>query len=188
MPRSILGMLLLLAAVLAACHRPRPEPVTSPTRFYDFRFGEQPAGYFEITDDGDEIRMNAVFAIDGEVCENPFTLRYAGDRVTAYQIGDGPWQVVPPDRYPTSAYPLLVPRVRERMVHQAIREGDGSDLGETVLVRDGDIVTETRGGQVVRVFRLDAQGAIVAIDWGGGATSTLRADRAAAVAGSPLAK
>lgn len=159
-----------------------------PTRFYDFRFGEQPAGCFEITDDGNEIRMNAVFVMEGERYENPFALRYAGDRVTAYQTGDGPWTAVPPDCHPTSAYPLLVPRVRDRLVYRAIREGDGSDLGETLLVRDGDTVTETRGGTVVRVFGLDGQGGIIAIDWGGGATSTLRVDRRAAVAGSPLAE
>ena len=157
-------------------------------RFYDFRFGEQPAGCFEITDDGNEIRMNAVFVMKGERYENPFALRYIGDRVTSYRTGDGPWMTVPPDCHPTSAYPLLVPRVRDRLVYTAIREGDGSNLGETVLDRDGDTVTETRDGRVVRVFRLDGQGAIVAIDWGGGATSTLRADRRAAVAGSPLAE
>jgi len=184
----IICFLFFLVAVLSACRQPRQEPVMSPTRYYDFRFGDQPAGSFEITDDGREIRMNAIFEMQGERYENPFALRYTGERVTAYQTADGPWTVVPADHHPTSAYPLLVPRVRDRLVYRAIREGDGSDLGETLLVREGDTVTETRGGQVVRVFRLDAQGAIIAIDWGGGATSTLRADRRTALAGSPLAE
>ena len=188
MRRIVIALVLMLIAATAACHRPTPEPPMTATRFYDFRFDAQPAGYFEISDDGSEIRMNAVFVMEGERCENPFALRYRGDRVLAYQIGDDAWQEVPPDAYPTSAYPLLVPRVRDRLVHRAIREGDGGDLGETLLVRTGDTVTETRAGQVIRVFTLDAQGTIVAIDWGGGATSTLRADRAAAMAGSPVAE
>ncbi len=158
------------------------------TRHYDFRFGEQKAGYFTVSDDGQELTMNATFVMGGETYENPFAVRHAGGRVTAYRCGDGPWTELPPgsDRYPTSAYPLLVPLVEDRRSYIAINEGSGEEMPGTELVRDGGIVTESRGGKTVRVFHLDAARGIWKIEWGGGAVSELRASKAEAVAGSPL--
>lgn len=176
---------------LAACGRAVPPERTamSATVFYDFRIGGENRGWFEIADDGREIAMNAVFTMGGETYANPFRVRHAAGRATAYRVGDGDWvEVVEPRRrQPTSAYPLLVAAVRDRLTYVAITEGSGAELGETLLERSGDTVIETRGGKTVRSFTLDSAGRIVRIAWGGGAVSEMKADRASAVAGSPHA-
>lgn len=154
------------------------------TRWYDFRFNGNPAGWFEIHESRGEIAMNAVFSMDGKVWENPFGVRHTDRSVLAYRCTPDTW--IPfahgPDRYPTSAYPLLVPQVRERLKYFAVNEGSGKEEGETELTRDGDMVIERRGGREIRRFRLDAHCAIIWINWGGGATSTLKANEAEAKA------
>ncbi|MBA3685862.1 MAG: hypothetical protein H0W72_11570 [Planctomycetes bacterium] len=185
--RTSIIVVMALALVGCRAHLPTEPPMTA-TRSYDFRFGTENAGYFEISDTGREITMNAVFAMDGQTYENPFAVRHDGQRVTAYRCGDGEWQALPPgsDKYPTSAYPLLVPRVRDRLTYVAINEGSGEEHPDTELVRTGGIVTESRGGKVSRVFHVDAERGIWKIEWGGGAVSELRAGKAEALAGSPI--
>jgi hypothetical protein len=88
------------------------------------------------------------------------------------------------NHYPTSAYPLLLPRVEEKFVYISVDEGTGEIAGETMLERTGDVITETRQGQLLRQFRM--KGDIpIEIDWGG-PISTLRDSLVEAKAGSPL--
>ncbi len=182
---------ILIACALVCvvgCNRSRSDKEALP-QYYDFRIGHENAGYFAITDTGSEVAMIAMFTLQGETSENPFGYRYTGDRVTAYRTGARDWTTMPPgdNRFPTSAYPLLLRGLAEQRTYLAINEGTGENLGETELVRVDDVVTESRKGRTIRVFHLDAKGRIAVIDWGGGATSTLRADKREACAGSPFA-
>lgn len=88
------------------------------------------------------------------------------------------------NHYPTSAYPLLLPRVEDRLVYISIDEGTGEINGETVLERSGDTITETHRDAVIRRFRMK-DGTPIEIDWGG-PISTLHETLAEAKAGSPL--
>ncbi len=179
---------LLLSCTLVASCAPRELKVVQSHDFHDFRFGDRNAGYFEIRDDGSEIFMNAVFEMKGERYENPFGVRYEHDRVLAFRMGDGDWvdfATYPANHYPTSAYPLLLRRLQDRLEYQAVEEGTGDVLGKTLLERVGDTVTETRNGKVVRKYVL-RDGKPVEIEWGGGAVSHIAESYEDAVKGSPF--
>lgn len=156
-------------------------------RYYTFGFGDSNAGWYEISETESEISMNATFMLEGQRTVNRVSVRHAGDEVTAYRVGDGPWVANPdPSRiYPTSAYALLVRRIADRLTYVGLTEGDESELREVVLIRDGDIVTEIVGGAVSRRFCL-RNGVIVRIHWGD-AISELRPTLELARAGSDFA-
>ncbi len=156
-------------------------------RFYDFRLEDQPVGYFTVRDDGREISMNVVFEVEGRVIENPFALRYEGERTIQYRIGDGEWTdegLISPEHYPTSAYPILLEMMRGPMTYVAVSEADGAEIGVTSLVRDGETVREIREERMVREFRM-RDGIPYRIDWGG-AVSTLCDSLEDAVRGTRL--
>ena len=180
-------LLLVLCTLAAACARKGPD-VAKSQEFYDFRFGDQNAGYFEISDDGSTICMKAVFQMEGERYENPFRVRYERERVLAFKTGDGDWVEMgryPADHFPTSAFPLLLRRLQDKLEYQAIEEGTGNVLGKTVLERVEDTVTETRDGKVVRRFVLRDEKPIE-IEWGGGAVSHIAESYKDAVKDSPF--
>ena len=137
--------------------------------YYDFSIGEQNAGYYTINSRPGVITMLAKFMLDGEIYENFFELKHDGDRVTAYRSGEGGWQSMEEfgeDHYPTSAYPLLLGKVKDRYVYQSIDEGSGEVQGETVLVRSGKRIIEKRRHITRRVFWMDGN-IPIKIDWGG---------------------
>jgi len=152
---------------------------------YDFRFGDQNAGYFTIAEAADHIRMVAIFKLGDEVFENAYELRLADGRVTHYKAGDNDWQPLPPDAqvYPTSAYSLLVGKVSAPINYLALQEATG-ELIATELRREGDCVIESSNGKTIRQFWLDSD-EIVKIDWGG-PISALCTSLAEAKAGSDL--
>lgn len=156
--------------------------------YYSFAIGGIGVGWFEIADDGEEIRMCATFEMGGERYDNPFALRYDGDRVLAWRAGGDDWTDNPePERlYPSCAYPLLVPLVVEALRYDQVVEGSGEIVAGVVLQRAGDQVTESKLGVPARRFWFDHAGTIVRIDWGG-ALSELRDGPDAAKAGSPFA-
>jgi hypothetical protein len=180
--RVLLAAMMLMA--VSGCARKEP---TMTSRWYDFRFAGERAGWFELHESPGELSENAVFQMDGKVWENPFGVRHAGGRVTAYRCTPDTWIAAPAggDRYPTSAFPLLVPRVRDRVAYTEINEGTGAEQ-PAEMVRTGDVVETRTGGKVATRFHLDPDGTIRSIEWGGGATSTLVAGEAEAKAGLPF--
>lgn len=138
--------------------------------FYDFRFGTENAGYYTVTEDGDTFHMDVAFVSGGEVCRTPFSFRHDGARVLAYRIGNGEWTtrgLDSPNHFPTSAYPLLLRIMGDELTYIAVMEGVGSILGETLLMRRGNLVYEIHDGAVVREFEL-RDGVPVRINWAGG--------------------
>ncbi len=103
-------------------------------RYYTFAFGDINAGWYEINEEDGEISENATFMLEGRLTVNRFSLRQVDGKVTAYRVGDGDWIDDPdPSRcYPTSAYPLLVPQVVDRLAYTGLHEGDGAELDEVV--------------------------------------------------------
>ena len=140
---------------------------------YDFRIGDRDAGTFVVLDDGAQLQQMVSFqADDGGQYENRYAVRYLEGRVTAYQVGEGDWidcASLPPDHFPTSAYPLLVRSGVNRYV--AIDEETGM-LSPRELEHLSDRVIERQQGTPIRTFHL-RDGVIVRIDWGG-AVSSLR--------------
>ena len=156
-------------------------------RFYDFAFADKNAGYFEIRQDKGMIYQNAKFQMGEVTYENPFSLKIEGNRVLAYKMGDGDWvdfTGYPEDNYPESAYPLLLPRVKEELSYFAVSEKDGTIMGRTVLKRTEDLIEETRDGKIVRTFRMK-NGVPIEINWGG-PVSHLKESLREAVSGSPI--
>jgi hypothetical protein len=136
---------------------------------YDFRFGEENAGTFEICDDGGHITMNACFTLDGELLENPFELKYDGDTLLACKARDEDWvdlTSLPDNHFPSCAYPLLLPRVQDRLEYQAVSDSDGSIQGLTVLTREGNLITETHDGNFQRSFLMEDD-IPIEINWNG---------------------
>jgi hypothetical protein len=157
-------------------------------RYYDFKLGQINLGYFTIVRKPGHIMMMAKFETDGEVTENLFELKLDDHHVTAFKIGGGEWQNMDQygkNHYPTSAYPLLLPRVKELFVYHSIDESTGEVEGERMLERVGDVITESLAGKITRVFQMK-DGIPVEINWGG-PISTLRDSLKDAKAGSPFA-
>ena len=156
--------------------------------YYDFKMDNKNAGYFMIEEKPELVKMSAVFKMDEEISVNEFQVKIEENRVTAYKIGENDWIDFNYgiNFYPTSAYPLLVKNVRNKVVYIAVHEGKNEVLGATELIRKGDIVTEVRDNKVVRKFWLDGN-KIIKIDWGG-ATSTLKDTLEQAAQGTGLAK
>ena len=137
-------------------------------RHYDFKIGGKNAGYYMITSKPGYIVMVAMFTLDGKFYENLFELKHDGHNVTAYKTATVDWQSMElygANHYPTSAYPLLLAQVKEKYVYIAIDEGTGEIQGETTLERNGEIITETRDGKTLRLFRMKDD-IPVEIDWG----------------------
>lgn len=139
------------------------------TYYYDFRCDNTPCGYFELADTGAELHMNAHFEINGKLSENLFAVRYVGDVVTAYRVGEGAWRttgLISHDHYPSAAYVVLLRHLGKHPTYIAVDEGKGTVLGETELRQEGDVVREIRAGRVVRTFTVENE-QVTAIDWGG---------------------
>jgi hypothetical protein len=164
-------------------------------RFYDFTIDGAPSGYFEISDDGAALAMNAVFVYGGKTIENPFGVTYErgpdGLKIIGFRAGTGPYLspeelALPKDHYPSCAYPLLLGRVKRSWEYVCVSEKDGTPEGRRVLTREGTVIRETLNGSIARQFTMEGD-VPVAIHWGGPARSTLKRTRDAAVAGSPMA-
>ena len=139
--------------------------------FYDFCFGGENRGYYHLQQTDTVLYSETKFhQPNGELYVNTFTLQLEGDKVLAYQYRDEAWvdfRAQPKHIYPTSAYPLLLPKaLNDPYVYTAFSEHDGSVLGETVLTKKGQDITEVRQGNTVRRFTMRG-GTPIYIDWGG---------------------
>lgn len=184
-----LSIMIGIGVLLLGCAQPHRETkaMNDYTRYYDFIINDENAGYFTIVRKGDIIDMNAIFQMDQEIYENPFSLQLADEEVVAYRVADNAWIPVPnpgSQGYPTSAYPILINRANPQYTYLAFHDGSGEMLGETVLLRDGDVITETRAGRIIRKFVMEGSTPVV-IDWGG-AVSHVKESQEAAQSGSPL--
>lgn len=156
--------------------------------YYDFRIGNTNAGMFEIAMDRTLIFQRAAFEIDGKREESIFSIMHTDGVVTAVKCRDNDWLAVEHGaelRYPTAAFPLLLPKVRDEYEYQAFNECSGEELGVITLKRNGAEIVEIHNQHIQRRFTMDGD-IPGAIDWGG-AISHLKPSRAAALAGSPLA-
>lgn len=123
--------------------------------------------------------------------QNIFQVKFEPDlqnQVVAYKHNNGGWVNVGAGQYPTSAYPLLLPKVVSSFSYLAVSEDTGEILGEAVLEHVGDEITETIEGNIMRRFTLNPQksDAIpISIDWGG-AVSFLCKDELEAVKGTNI--
>lgn len=157
-------------------------------RYYDFKLGDENVGYFEIRLTDGELFQNARLRIDDETQDNLFWMRVAGDKALAFKAGrGGEWISMGEygaDQYPTSAFPLLLPMVRDRLEYTPILERSGQLGQPRTLRRIGAVIEETSGERFTRSFRME-KGIPVEIDWGG-AVSALKDGLEAAKKGSPL--
>ncbi|MEM7362832.1 MAG: hypothetical protein AAF525_02305 [Pseudomonadota bacterium] len=150
--------------------------------FYSFEAGGEHIGvsYLRITSRR-LLSVTRFLESEGSIYTNRFDLELDDGRVRAIQQGDGPWtnlMDLPDDHYPSSAYPLLLPRVRDTFVYTQVSDSDGSPVAVTRLVKETDDIVEYQNGQVRRRFTMNGD-TPTRIDWGG-AYSTLRADAGSA--------
>ena len=157
-------------------------------RYYDFRLGDENVGYFEIRLMDGELFQNAKFHVDGGIQENVFCMRLVGDKAHAFKVGrSGEWismEEYEADQYPTSAFPLLLPMVSDRLEYTPILEQSGQLGAPRTLRKLGAVIKETSGKRFTRSFRMEKE-VPIEIDWGG-AVSTLKDGLEDAKKGSPL--
>lgn len=157
--------------------------------FYDFKLDDDNAGFFEIKIESNEIYQNVKFKNGNEIYENPFFLKLEKDQVIAFKKGDGTWVNIKDykeNHYPSSAYPLLLPKVKDRLEYFQINEATGNVEGLTILERAGDTINEYRDQKLLRSFKM-TDSTPVEINWGG-ACSKMRSSFEEALAGSPLVR
>ena len=159
-----------------------------PVRYYTFEIDGKHVGFYEESDVGGELLMNARMEIDGEAYENPFGIRHVDGRVTTWRVGDSDWRDFNEAEgvYPGSALPLLAPRALENgsFTYTPFHEGRGEvDQPATLEHRGDGVVVEIIDGEPGRrvVFEGDT---IVEYGWGGTARSVLCDSREDAVRGT----
>jgi len=154
---------------------------------YDFKFGLANAGYFSITNKSGHITQFANFHVDGDIVESLFEIKHDGKHALECKVGDGVWRSMGDHgdyHFPGCAYPLFLPLVKDEFIYTEIDETTGGLMGKVVLKRSDDTITETRGDQVLREFKM--RGDIpVQINWGG-PISTLHDSLDNAKANSPI--
>jgi len=157
-------------------------------RYYDFFMGSEKAGYFEIKDDGNVLTMNAIFKMNGQVHVNPFSVRHVGNKILAFRAHEGQWnnsESLSNNQYPSSAWPFLLPQVSNSLSYELINDVDAKVIEMRVLIRQGNIITESADGKTTRTFILDGE-IPIEINWGGPAKSHLKQSCEEALAGSNL--
>jgi len=101
---------------------------------------------------------------------NVFELKLSQHKILACKHGNTSWidlSHLPHTHYPSCAYPLYLPQVMNTVYkYIQVSEDDGSIVGHTVLVPEGNDITESQGGQMKRRFTMDGDTPI-AINWGG---------------------
>ena len=158
------------------------------TSYYTFEFGDQNAGYYELTQEADSIYQKAHFKMEEYEIINIFHLKLADGVVTAFQYKEDGWVDMSKfgeDCYPSSAFPLLLEKANPIFAYQSIDESEAAVTASLQLHREGNCITETEDGETVRKFWLEA-GQVIKIDWGG-PISRLCTSKEEAMAGSPCA-
>lgn len=178
--------------------------------FYNFCFpdakeGFENFGFYYLSHQLNYIYSHTEFNTPKGIYRNIFKLKIKDTTVTAYKHNDGTWVNVQANHFPTSAYPLLLPKVGdESLRYLCISEATGELIGETVLARVGNDIIETRQdkltGQdkIIRIFTMKQESDLYikvpryipnyiprSIDWSG-AKSFLCSNKIEAVKGTNL--
>jgi hypothetical protein len=102
----------------------------------------------------------------------PYEVKFGSD--------ESEWKQVPPDAYPTSAYPLVLGK--NLIKYTAFIEETGELRSRRIISTDGFRI-EYEDEKEIRRFKIES-GMIVSISWGGSAVSVLQESRAAAILGA----
>ena len=159
-------------------------------------------GFYYLSHQDGRIYSHTEFNTPDGIYRNIFNLKIKESTVIAYKHNDGPWVDVQENHFPTSAYPLLLPKVgNEPLRYLCISEDTGELIGEAVLTRqvndEAIDIVETVQHKVMRRFTMAIEAKTKeaeshpelpsflpkSIDWGG-AKSFLCRDEAEAVQGT----
>jgi hypothetical protein len=157
------------------------------TYFYDFRINEKNLGFFEIKFEKDQIYQNVKFQDGNDVYENPFYLKLDSGKLVAFKKAAGDWVLIQrygENHFPSSAYPILLGQIVDRLQYYQINEGNEEVEGITILEKSGSIINEYRQKKLMRSFKME-NGLPVEINWGE-AISRIKKTFAEAIEGSPL--
>ena len=155
--------------------------------YYSFEIDGKKCGYFQIENKGGIIASNAFIEMDNEKFENPFWVKYVGEKIIEYKFGDSEkWESLesfPANTYPSSALELLVGRLKdgESLTYDMLSEGDKKVKKDVKLIRKGAQVDEIIEGKIKRYVVLGDKGKIIEYGWGGTAKSKLVSNREEAV-------
>jgi len=174
--------------------------------FYNFCFPDEDKltdaefknyGFYYLRQEDEVIYSHTEFNTPDGIYKNIFSIKYLKDVALSYQHNNGDWVKVKASHYPTSAYPLLLPKVnQEALSYHMISEDTGKVLGQATLKQSGTEISERLDGNVLRRFVMEANehssshipNEILvhvprSIDWGG-AVSFLCHDQDEAVVGT----
>ena len=139
--------------------------------FYNFTVNGKNRGYSYLFINSTTLYSHTEFWIEGgELYRNVFHLRIENGRISASKHDDSDWVDLsnhPPNHFPGSAYPLLLPKaVSQPTKYVQIREDDGAVLGEFELRLENQQIIESHNGKITRRFFMNSD-IPVRIDWGG---------------------
>lgn len=161
--------------------------------YYDFRFGDENAGYQLYERTTDRVSWQTRFQIEDEVVEASHEVELEDGQPLRYRADEGKWinaTDYPADSWPTAGVTLLLERMADEglaeLTYLAVDEASGEPLGPTRLHQDGEWILEEREGEVWRRFQMEGR-ELQRVDWGG-PISTRCASESEARAGSPYAK
>lgn len=135
--------------------------------FYNFCFPNtdndlENCGFYYLSHQESDIYSHTEFHTPDGPYSNIFRVKTTKDKKTqeesvfAYSHNKSVWVAAKVNHYPTSAYPLLLPKVGRRpLKYFSISESDHEIMGEVVLTRKGNQIVETLKGQVIRRFFMD---------------------------------
>ena len=139
------------------------------TYYYDFRINEKNLGYFEIKIENDQIYQNVKFQDGNDIYENPFFLKLKFGEIVAFKKANRDWVSIREygdNHFPSSAYPILLTQIIDRLEYFQVNESNGEVEGKVVLEKAGPIISEYRQGKLIRSFRMENE-LPVEINWGG---------------------
>ena len=155
--------------------------------YYSFEIDGKKCGYYQTENKNGIISMNAFFEMDKEEFENPFSVKYVGEKIIEYKFGDSEkWETLetfPPNTFPSSAFDLLVGRLKDgqSLIYDKLSEGDKKITKNVKLIRKGGQVVEIIEGKVTRYAVLGDNDKIIEYGWGGTAKSKLVLSRDEAI-------
>ena len=165
---------------------------TDVSAYKNYRFknyGFKNYGFYYLKQEENLLYSHTEFNTPNGPYQNIFHIQFEGDKVLAFKHNNKAWVKVEPQHHPTSAYPLLLPRVGKDALHYTMLSEDKNEvLGEAVLKREGNEIIESLGDKTLRCFNMQSDtvyGDSVPekIDWGG-AVSFLCSDEIEAVEGT----
>ncbi|GEM_PF-2864232 len=182
-----------ISMALCNCTHPQSEQkeTTMPT-YYTFEIEDQHIGYYSEVREKDLFKSVAFMKMGGKWYDNSFWLRLEGERITGYTFTGEDWFDFEqdPDVFPTSALPLLIPKVLNEetgeFTYRQFIEGEHAVGKTAVLKLEGrDVIVEYVDGQPHRKIFLNGN-SVQEYQWGGTAKSIRCATEADAKKGLNL--